>query len=235
LLLTSPLLTRAAWTVAPTKLPLELGARSTPPEGVFAALDRRLLTSDERASLAARLLDHRDTPFGLTTPQADWLAITSKMNVWPTTLADRYFRDSFKLSLQIKGDPFVGESIRVELTRDDSPTSSPLALPISAWVTGWWVDDAQVADAWDDWDSTTRFDETLLQTLPTSGPTHLPGIAISPSAPGKITVRVVVWLAAAPTRPTLVVNPDGTPRFGGNSTPIWTRRVELTRQIDVIP
>ncbi len=235
LLLTSPLLTRAAWTIAPTSLLLDLGGRVAPPEGVFAALNRRMLTPEERLDLAGRLIDQSDAPAGLTSQQADWLAITAKMNLLPAPLADRYFRDGLKLSLRVEGPAIVGESIRVELTRGNLLPTSPLAMPVSAWLTGWWVDDGKVADAWADWDSTTRFDESLLQTLPTSGPTHLPGITITPSTPGTVTVRVVVWLVAAPSRPTLVLNPDGTPRFGSNSTPIWTRRVELVKQIEVIP
>lgn len=234
LLLTSPLLSRAAWTIAPTSLLLDLGARNAPPEGVFAALNQRLLTPDERIALSTRLLDRSGTPVGLSQEQSDWLAITSKMNLLPAALADRYFRDALKLSLEVKGDTVAGESMRVELTRSDMLATSPLGMPISAWVAGWWVDDAKAADAWDDWDSSTRFDESLLQTLPTSGPTHLPGITITPSAPGTVTVRVVVWLAAAPNRPSLVLNPDGTPRFGSSSAPIWTRRVELVKQIQVI-
>ncbi len=232
-LVTAPLLMHGAWRIAPTNLLLNLGARTTPPEGIFAALNQRLLTQQERLELAARLIEMHDTPAGLTPQQADWLAVTAKMNLLPGPLADRYFNGTLNLTLQASNPAHPGEPIRVELTRGNLHPISPLALPISAWVTGWWVDDAQVADAWDDWDSATRFDAPLLQTLPTSGPNHLPGITITPSAPGTVTVRVVVWLAAAPTRPSLVLNPDHTPRFGAGNTPIWTRRVELIKQVQI--
>lgn len=232
------LLRGKVWSLAPTSIIISAAVAPGADQAVFRELDSRSLTPRDRARIIDALIAERESGAAWSMPQQLWMDRAVRANIFSPTQMDRYCRAILTLALHAHGEARVGQSVRIEVVRADPP----LAIGndwLHVWIAGSWTGReptlVRIDDAWTQWDSPVRFDARLLSTLPTSGPTLLPGVDVTPSAAGPMRVSVVLWLAAGPSRPPLVLNPDDTPRFAGPLAPVWNRRIELQTTLDVRP
>gem|GEM_PF-3914008 len=223
----------------PTSMLVTAAVRPNGDFDVFSELDRRALSPAERSSIINGLLALRDAGHDHTSAQFFWLSRVAQSNLLTTAQLDRYCNSLLKLRARVVGEPRVGQSVRVELFAEGSRWDFASGW-LHVWLAGWTLQSGvtppvALGHAWSDWDSATRFDAELISTLPTSGPTLLPHIEITPSAAGRHTVRATLHIIAGPGPFHLVLNDDGTPRFAGRAVPVWTRRVEVEATMDVRP
>lgn len=201
----------------------------------WAALSRRSLSDEQRARLAAGLLEKRLRKGHLSDDGEAWFAGEIAAQRLAPDMAERFYSEMFDMWIDAPAAARVGDTINIGIGVEDRAARTKWYVC----VEGYYIDDETTPRA--------RQQRTISGLMlgksrrrgdrkeGCAGGDYSPETYVTPEEPGSIRVRLVVWVVAG-TRMGIFRRTnwleDGEPEIPENAP--WSRKIEITHTIKVI-
>jgi len=196
-------------------------------DSAWAELSKRAITPEQRARLATRLLDvRRAGPYRLTVEGKQWLDAEIAAGTLPADVRERFFAEMFTGGIDAPDRVRVGEPFEVAFR--DTRAADGFAYKCLLYLGGFALGDGPLTGR-----RSEGFYPILIDRARRSPYTDVSQTLVA-DRPGRTVVRADLWIMVQTGFPAQITwNDDGTPVIPPNA--VWVKRLELTREIEVLP